>query len=116
MLVDHNHLRSHRKKSELFLSDIAFLLDTSDISILSRYEKNLRGPSLPFLLLYHVLFDTPIEEFFSRQKDMMRELLAKRIPVLVDNLRSSPPGEQTAERIAFLESVEKRISPGDHGR
>ncbi len=114
MQTDYNRLSSYRKRSELYLSDIAFLLDTSDISVLSRYERSRRAPSLPFLLLYHLLFDTPIEGFFSQQCETMRGLLLRRIPVLVDNLRSSPEDEHARQRISFLESVAERLSRASH--
>ena len=109
-MTTQSFLRSFRKRSHLFLSDIAFLLDSSDYSKVCRVEKGLRNPSPIHLLTYHLLFDTPIENFFSQHKTALKPLLVERAKVLVENLQAIPQNPQTRARIVFLKEAIVRLS------
>lgn len=105
-----NYLRTYRKQSHLQLSDIAFLADTSDSSALSRYEKGERCPSLPILLLYHLLFDVPIEQLFDLQLHELKKVLVTRITDLIDMIESLDTSAKNIARISFLQHALTRLS------
>lgn len=106
-----NYLRVYRKRSSLTQADIAFLMKLPDYSNISRYEKGQREPSIEFLLVYHLLFNTSVESFFEPQSGIMLPGLQKQIELLLNNLRSQ---NTTDPRIKFLEEALIRINQMNH--
>lgn len=102
-----NYLRVYRKRSSLTQADIAFLMKLPDYSNISRYEKGQREPSIEFLLVYQILFNTTVESFFEPQSGILRPALQEQIKLLLANLKSV---NTTDPRIKFLEEVLIRIN------
>lgn len=106
-----NYLRVYRKRSSLTQADIAFLMKLPDYSNISRYEKGQREPSVEFLLVYHILFNTSVESFFEPQSGMILTDLQRQIELLLNNLKSTNAADP---RIKFLEEVIIRINQMNH--
>jgi transcriptional regulator with XRE-family HTH domain len=64
-----NYIRTHRKHSTLSQSELSFLLRLKDKSELSRYERNVREPSLRTALACQAVFGTPVSELFGGLND-----------------------------------------------
>ena len=68
------------------------------------------APWVEILLMYHLLFNIPIESLFERQKQELKETIGERIKHLIEHLKSGPPDSKVASRIAFIESALNRLS------
>jgi len=110
MLRQPNYLRLYRKKSPLTQSDIAFLLQLTDYSNISRYEKGHRVPNIDLLITYHFLFKVPIESLFELQSNEMLVNLKQRIELLIKELRESSTAMHNRSRIQFLEEALMSLS------
>lgn len=110
MHIQHNYLRTYRKRSGLKQSDIKSLLDLPNRSSIGIWERGKRKTSLDLLILYHILFDKPIEHFFERQKDMLQKSLIERIQTRIQELMTLPYSQQISGRIGFLSEVLNKIS------
>ena len=105
----HNFLRTFRKQTDVTQSDIGFLMNLPDYSNISRWEKGHRTPSIEMLLLYHLLFNVPIDALFERQKNGMNEYLINRIELLIKDLKQLEQSPKVDSRIAFLASALTRL-------
>src|SRR5690349_16266076 len=110
MLIQHNNLRMYRKRSQLTQTDIAFIMKLSDYANISRWEQGYRQPNIEMLLIYHLLFDIPIESLFERQKHELRDFIGKRIGLLLGELKNLSSDAKAASRIAFLDSALTRLT------
>lgn len=111
MDIQHTYLRTYRKRAQLTQADLASLMDLSDYSNVSRWEAGLRRPNIEMLLVYHLLFQIPVEELFERQKLELLSPICKRIEMRIQELKAIVPSDdRLAERIAFLEAALKRLT------
>ena len=110
MAIQHNHLRMYRKRSQLNLDDIAFLMKLPDKSSVSRWEQGQRTPSLDLLIVYHLLFDIPMETLLESHKRETATKLVQQIGLLLEELRKLPPSQKVIGRLSFLESVLTRLT------
>lgn len=110
MPTPHHHLRMHRKRSQLTQADIAFIMQLSDYSSISRWEKGIRGPSIDMLMVYHLLFDTPIESLFMDHKHQLAKTISQRIFSRIAELKTMNPDPKLSHRIAFLEGALTRLT------
>lgn len=111
MLTKHNQMRMVRKRTCLVQEDIAYILQCPDYASVSRWERGTKVPPVRLLILYHVLFDVPIEALFQRQRDEMAAYLRGRIHSRISHLRSRRGSAKIERRISFLEGTVKRLSP-----
>ena len=105
-----NFLRLFRKRSPLSQEDVAFLMGFPDISNVSRYEKSQRAPSIEFLLVYHHLFNTPIESFFEHHSEGVILELSSKIDDLIFELNKENDSVKNGPRINFLEEALNRLT------
>ena len=110
MIIKHNHLRMCRKQSQLNLADIAFLMQLPDNSSISRWEQGQRTLSIEALMVYHLLFDIPIETLIERQIEQMAVKLIHQIKLLLEELRKLKPSQKVTGRITFLESALNKLT------
>lgn len=101
----HHDLRSYRKKTCLTQQDISELLGTKDVTQVSRLETGPISPQLEFTLLYHLLFNIPMSNFFPSQKEGMRKRLLLRIPNIINEIRCLPPCPENDEKVACLSKI-----------
>lgn len=104
------YLRTFRKRSRLTQYDIAFLLGLPEHTNVCHWESGRRSPSLEVSILYHLLFEIPQAKFFEEGNEPFIEEIVKRIPILLDALRSQPMDSHVQSRIAFLEATLSRLS------
>jgi transcriptional regulator with XRE-family HTH domain len=105
-----NYLRTYRKQTQITQSDIAFLLEKEDNSNLSRCEKGKRSPSLEMIMVYHLLFNTPVISFFTNQRDAVKQNLIRRIAELIEDLERQEPTENIQLRKEYLSQSLKRLT------
>lgn len=105
-----NYLRTYRKQTQITQSDIAFLLNKEDNSNLSRCEKGKRSPSLEMIMVYHLLFNTPVISFFTNQRDTVKQNLIRRITERIEELQREEPTENIQSRIEYLQQALKRLT------
>jgi transcriptional regulator with XRE-family HTH domain len=110
MDIPQNYLGVYRKKSTLTQTDIACVMALPDYSSVSRWENGIRKPNIQALLVYHLLFNTKIEDFFIRQKSELVPMLAKKISERIRELQAMDGDSTTPARIAFLQSVFTRLA------
>lgn len=97
-----NTLRIHRKQSQLTQTDIAYLLNLSDNSPISRIENGERLPSIETLLAYHLLFDSQLGDFFVVHRETVKHRVVSRIKPLVKQIEEEPRTVRSQGRIEFL--------------
>lgn len=105
-----NYMRAYRKKTHVTQFDVAFLLGLDENSLLSRWESGERPPSLEAILVYHLLFDTPPQNFFVPQSEIIRQKLITGISQLLSMLKSQDKSANIQQRINYLESVLIRLT------
>lgn len=105
-----NYLRVYRKRSPLTQGDIGFLMSLPDYSNISRYEKGQRTPSIEILLVYHLLFNTSIEQFFEPELEIIHANLLERMEKLIVDLKKDSSVLNNSSRIKFLELVINRLT------
>ena len=110
MTIVQNGLRMYRKSSPLSQADIAFLMQLPDYSSISRWEQGHRVPNIDALLIYHLLFDTPIEKLLTLQKGAANKVLIERIHLLLAELRNHKLSRKVTSRIIFLESALTKLT------
>ncbi len=108
-----NYLRTYRKNTHITQFDIAELLDLKDNSIVSRCETGQRDPNIEMLLVYHVLFEAPVESLVSNYVDVVTEHLITTIPKLIAHIKTQERTAHTASRIHFLSETLTRLTKRD---
>lgn len=101
----YHDLRSYRKKTCLSQQDVAELFGNKDVSQISRYETCPITPQMEISLLYHLIFNVPMNMFFARQKEELRKKLVLRIPNVIHELNCVSPNDLTDEKITFLNAL-----------
>ena len=109
MLIKHNQMRMVRKRTGLVQEDIAYILRCSDYSSVSRWEQGIKVPPLQVIILYHILFEIPVEFMFQRQKRDMSRYLGARIRSRVNHLRTLHLSAKATKRISYLENALTRL-------
>lgn len=106
----YHDLRSYRKKTCLSQQDVADLFGNKDISQISRYETCPISPQIEISLLYHLLFDVPMNMFFERKKEEIRKRLVMRIPNIIHELNCVQQNELTDEKMTYLKSLLQNLT------
>ena len=73
-----NYLLTHRKRSNLKQTDVAFLVGCKSGSKISAYERFVREPNLMTALACEVIFEVPVRELFAGLYDEVREQVKER--------------------------------------
>jgi transcriptional regulator with XRE-family HTH domain len=111
MSKQHNYyLNRFRKQTDITQSDIGFLMNRRDDIHICRCETGKRTPSIEMLLVYHLLFNAPIDSFLQIQKDDVIEDLIVRVGLLIYKLKQMEATPTVKSRIAFLTSVQARLT------
>lgn len=105
-----NLLRTYRKKTELSIEDISFLLGMQDSSTLSRCERGCRKPNLEIIFTYHILFQVSIDKLFESEMKSTLVKIAENIDPLISNLLKQELTRKVESRITFLKSLKELIS------
>ncbi len=103
-----NYIRHHRKRFGLSQEDVAFLLSWKGSAQTSRYEHFYRIPTLRTALALSLIFQAPIYELFSGEKQEVQDVVSKRAQLLEAQLQKKNHGRRVTRKLAFLKSI---ISP-----
>jgi transcriptional regulator with XRE-family HTH domain len=74
----HNYLRTYRKRAGLSQEEVAFLLGCEDRATVSRYERQVRQPSLTALCAYELILGVPTQELFRGTYEKVGQQVARR--------------------------------------
>jgi transcriptional regulator with XRE-family HTH domain len=110
MYIQYNYLRILRKQSLLTQADLAAILKLADYANISRWEIGIHTPNVEVLLVYHLLFEVPIESIFERQRKDLVQPTIERIKERVDLLRGLEPDPKLQARIEFLNKALNRLT------
>ncbi len=105
-----NLLRVFRRKTEIMIYDICRLLNLKDCSILSRFERGVRKPSLEVIFTYHLLFNVSSEQILDSEIKETALKILSNIPPLVEELKNQNQSRKTQARISFLISLKDSLS------
>lgn len=103
-----NSLALHRKRANISLSDVAYLLNI-DTGNLSRIEKGIRSPNAKIILMYHILFDAPLLKLFSEQFKILSKQIIERSKKLITQLETEQP-PKSINRIEFINDFVNGLS------
>ncbi len=95
-----NYILSFRKRTGLSQDDLTFLLDERTDRI-GQYEQQAGIPKLESAIGLGCIFDEPIEALFAGVSEAMREQIAARARVLLQQMSDKP----TAENAQKLETL-----------
>src|SRR5438874_13835811 len=94
-----NYLRTKRKHSGLSLSDVSFLVRLKYKSDLSRYEQNLRQPSLRTALACQELYGMSVSDLFAGLRDSVAKDTHNRMKRLRTRLQTTMDETGTGNRV-----------------
>jgi transcriptional regulator with XRE-family HTH domain len=109
-----NFLRTYRKKTELSIDNISFLLSMPDSTYLSRCERGKRKPTLEIILTYQIIFQASTDNLFEEQTRRTLNKISENIIPLIEYLSKQKKTKRGKERIAFLtllkEIIEEKLN------
>ena len=94
-----NYLRTYRKHSGLSQSEISFLIRLKDKSELSRYERNLRQPSLRMALACQEVYGKPVSELFAGLNESVARDSRDRMKRMQTRLQASADPQSTGSKL-----------------
>lgn len=98
-----NYILSFRKQSGLSQDDLTFLLDERSDRI-GQYEQQARQPNLESALGMGLVFDEPVEALFAGVSESMRNQIAARARVLLQQM-SDKPTQENAQKLETLDRL-----------
>lgn len=104
-------LRAFRKQTQLTQGDMAFLLCRKKNGGISQAEGRSKHPSLQVLILYHTIFDTPMEHIIKPHKERLKNMLLEQLPIRIQALQQKRQTSRVQSRIAHLEKTFSRLAP-----
>src|SRR6266700_7290987 len=94
-----NYLRTYRKHSGISQSELSLLIRLKDKSELSRYERNMRQPSLRTALACQEVYGKPVSELFAGLSDSVAKDTRNRMKRLQARLQAKVGPKSTGNRI-----------------
>ena len=101
MNVLNNHLKQARRRMNISVKDMSFILKM-DSSNLSKYELRKLLPTLQVVLSYHILSKTALEKFFINEILEIGDTLGERIKLLIETIEQEPQTRKNRERMESL--------------
>ena len=94
-----NYLRTYRKHSGLSQSEVSFLARLKNKSELSRYERNVRVPSLRIALACQEVYGVAVSDLFAGLSDSVASDTRGRMKRLQARLQAKADSMSTGNRI-----------------
>ncbi len=95
-----NYLLSNRKRLSLSQDDVAFLLGTQSGTMVCRYERFAREPSLETALAFEVIFQRSASELFGRLYQKAEREVTARAQELAGRMDQGKAKHQILTNIA----------------
>jgi hypothetical protein len=108
-----NHLLSHRKRSALSQTEVAFLLGIQSAGKVCRHESFSLHPGLEAALAYEVIYRRPISELFPGVAEEIQNAVRARVKVLEQQELRSNTSALTDQKRQSLAAI---FSPGTHNQ
>ena len=105
-----NHIRSHRKRWRLSQKELATLAGFKSRDFISQIERFRVLPSLKFMLVCEIVFDTPVRKLFPGLFDDLAEDVLNACEILLDRIKSDN-GSDATEKRKLLQKLLKRTEP-----
>jgi DNA-binding XRE family transcriptional regulator len=100
-----NYIRTHRKRTHLTQSEVAFLLGSKTSAHVCRHERLEQTPNLQTLLAYEILFHTPVRNLYGGVHQDVEQKLLRRIRLLIQKLATSGYSRMKARKIEILNEL-----------
>ena len=101
-----NYLRTHRKYSGLSQSEVSFLARLKNKAELSRYERNVRVPSLRTALACQELYGESVSDLFAGLSDCVAKDTRNRMKTLQTRFRArtgpKSPGNRIMQKLQWI--------------
>src|SRR5207253_2706991 len=94
-----NYLRTHRKHSGLSQSEVSFLVRLKNKTELSRYERNVRVPSLRTALACQEVYGVAVSDLFAGLSDSTATDTRARMKRLQARMQAKVDTKSTGNRI-----------------
>ena len=94
-----NYLKTYRKHSGLSQSEVSFLVRLKNKSALSRYERNVRAPTLRTALACQELYGVAVSDLFAGLSDSVANDTRSRMERLQARLQAKVDPKITGNRI-----------------
>jgi transcriptional regulator with XRE-family HTH domain len=113
MLSEHlpNYLLSHRKRSALSQTEVAFLLGVQSGAKVCRHERFTGEPTLQTALAYEAIYQRPISELFPGLFEKTQREVKARAKILEQNkLHSNSNALTTRKRQSLAAIVSAKLN------
>lgn len=110
MHITTNNLRLYRKRAHLIQEDVAFISSIADYATISRIENGQAKPNLEVAIVYHLLFEMPVDTFFEDITASVKVSIVDRLKLRLENLQQNHSGSNVMKRIDFLQAVLARLT------
>lgn len=105
-----NHIRSHRKRWRLSQKELATLTGFKSREFISQIERFLIQPSVRFMIVCEVIFDTPVKKLFPGLFDDLAEDVLNECEILLNRINNDH-GSDATEKRKLLSKLLKRTEP-----
>lgn len=109
-----NYLRTHRRRWCLRQRELAFLVDLTGATAISRYEKKERTPPTELLIAFEVVFGCHGSELFPALYEDITEQVMRRAKQMFDELEDLDDLTSEAKRALLLRMVVADARDGDN--
>jgi transcriptional regulator with XRE-family HTH domain len=100
-----NYLSMHRKRAGLSQDDVAFLLGCQHGTLVSRYERARRQPTLETALSYEAILGVPARELFAGAFEKVEQRTGKRAQLLARRLSRRTADPSILRKLTELEQI-----------
>lgn len=100
-----NYLRTHRRRWCLRQRELAFLVDLTGATAISRYERTERTPPIELLIAFEVVFGCHGSDLFPALYEDITEQVMRRAKQMFDELEGFDDLANEARRALLLRMV-----------
>lgn len=102
------YLRTHRKRTGLSQAELAYLLGSESGTIVSRYERRMRQPSLEAAIACELVFNVPASTLFPEVYRKVEKSVIERALLLSERIECCPPNPRRTRKQAVVSMICKR--------
>ena len=103
-----NYLRTYRRRSRFSQEEVALLLGSRSGTRVSRYEQQIRKPTLETALAYEAIFRVPVSELFAGLYRKVEKEVIARAEELAERLASDKTVRVSSRKLALLRAISSR--------